>query len=91
LNYINQAKFPLASTSLTPNPKMFQQNQALAKRQAAVSRKGENFACLQSYIISEIDSGSDNQGRPVGENNYMSDASSFSNSSDSSSYQKNSS
>ena len=48
-----------------------------------MSRKeGENFAGLQTYIISEIDSGSDNPKPAVDDNKYLSDASSFSNSSD---------
>lgn len=80
LNYINQARFPLQSSSLTPNPKLFQQNKVISKRQAD-SRQGENFAGLQAYIISEIDSGSDKKGATA--QNYLSDASSFSNSSSS--------
>ena len=57
-----------------------------AKKRA--DREGENFVGLQTYIISEIDSGSDNNNKQPGPNgeesdekdNFMSDASSFSNS-----------
>ena len=59
----------LQPTSLTPNPKLFEQNRAVqkAKVRASESRKeGYNFAGLQTYIISEIDSGSDNKGKAAG-------------------------
>ena len=77
-------------SSLTPNPKLFQQNRAVAQKKQTASRKGEDFAGLQTYIISEIDSGSDKQLKSVEEKSFLGDASSFSNS-DSSSYQQNSS
>ena len=54
------------------------------KKKLNLSRQGENFAGLQTYIISEIDSGSDQEGanqsgagKKLG---FLSDASSFSNS-----------
>ena len=91
LNYLNKAQqFPLHQTSLTPNPKLFEMNRAekscikQQKRKPNLSRQGENFAGLQTYIISEIDSGSDQEGviqsgagKKLG---FLSDASSFSNS-----------
>ena len=56
------------------------------QRKPNLSRQGENFAGLQTYIISEIDSGSDQEGKQRsitggGKNlGFLSDASSFSNS-----------
>ena len=52
------------------------------QRKPNLSRKGENFAGLQTYIISEIDSGSDQEGKQSAGKNlgFLSDASSFSNS-----------
>ena len=46
-----------------------------------MSRKGVNFAGLGNYIISELDSGSDElqQNAEAMAENFMSDASSFSN------------
>lgn len=91
LNYLNKTQYTGHQTSLTPNPKLFEINRAeiiRRKHAKADSRKeGENFAGLQTYIISEIDSGSDN-GTKNNKNNaknglqggFLSDASSFSNS-----------
>ena len=48
---------------------VFEQNRAVqkAKVRASESRKeGYNFCGLQTYIISEIDSGSDNKGKAAG-------------------------
>ena len=52
------------------------------QRKPNLSRKGENFAGLQTYIISELDSGSDQEGKQSAGKNlgFLSDASSFSNS-----------
>ena len=64
LNYVNK----LQPTSLTPNPKLFEQNRAALARKVRESesrREGENFAGLQTFIISEIDSGSDNKLKSV--------------------------
>ena len=63
-------------------------NVKVKQRKPNLSRQGENFAGLQTYIISEIDSGSDQEGKQRGttagggKNNlgFLSDASSFSNS-----------
>ena len=70
-------------TSLTPNPKLFQQNRAkiINRNSKPMSRKGVNFAGLGNYIISELDSGSDElqQNAEAMAENFMSDASSFSN------------
>ena len=80
---------PPGQASLTPNPKLFELNrQSIAKNVARkrkdAQRQGENFAGLQTYIISEIDSGSDNAGMAGPQNaGFLSDASSFTNSSES--------
>ena len=75
---------------MTPNPKLFEQNRAatlagkLQRPKFGASnnksrREGENFVGLQTYIISEIDSGSENNAAAP-EEKFLSDASSFSNS-----------
>ena len=80
LNYVNQ----LQPTSLTPNPKLFEQNRKTNNKAANQIRKeGENFAGLQTFIISEIDSDSEKKTSKKHEK-FLSDVSSFSNSSHSS-------
>ena len=76
MNYVNK----LQPASLTPNPKLFELNKSVVRNKKQHKKEGENFAGLQTYIISEIDSGSDDL--KSAEDKFLSDASSFSNSSD---------
>ena len=52
---------PLIPTSFTPNPKLLMQKSMSFEQQfqnrMSQRKVGENFAGLQSYILSEIDSG----------------------------------